>query len=1088
MARGWRFGICGGMWYTGPMKRLAEVTPRVERLLAAILPRRAGAFAVGDLPPPVAALTAMALGEGRTLLVAPSPEAAEQAAADAVALAPRTPVLSLAPADDEQAALTGERVAQVRAILGARGRHCLIVASIHALWQPIPEPGALEAASRTLRVGEDTPFDTLAETLTRAGYTREEMVADPLTFALRGGILDVWPAGAERPARVEFFGDTVDGIRVFDPATQCSVAKVEAVTVPPAPSAALRTTRLLPMLRDAAAVVWDAPAVEQALAQLPLADAAAGTNAAWFAAEMGRFGGRVCWAGEPLRGGVPGVALVARPIRGVRDLAGDGGTHHPDFYVGLRRQLLGELDAEARKRGHTVAICAETAAARELLAHDLPPDSPVALLPEGLSQGFAVANLNLTVAAQSDLYPTTRAWRAPARRRAVAGQRLEYAFDVEPGELVVHLEHGIGRFLGLTEVEVNGRRTEVFTLEYANGAKLHVPTTHAHLLSRYIGPGGHKVRLHSLDGTRWRGERAAAQRGIEDLAAGLLETQARRRVIPGFAFDLSDPWIAEFEALFPWQETPDQTRVIAEVKQDLAAPMAMDRLLCGDAGYGKTEVAMRAAFIAVANHKQVALLTPTTVLAEQHYATFCERMAHFPVRIEVLSRFRSPGCRAKTCADAAAGRVDILIGTHALLSEQVAFRDLGLLIVDEEQRFGVAHKERLKRLRAVVDVLTMSATPIPRTLYLSLTGARDLSLLRTPPSNRVAVETLIRQDDDDTLLAAIRNELARGGQVFYLYNRVRTIGRVHERLRRLVPEARILVAHGQMPAETLARTMRAFAEGEADLLLCTTIVESGIDIPRANTILIDRADRFGLADLYQLRGRVGRSSAKGFAYLLLPRDGYVDGDGRKRLQALKRHSGLGAGYAIALRDLEIRGSGNLLGAAQSGHIAAIGFGLYCQLLRRTIARMKGESLPTLVDTEVLLDFLDPSPGATGPSAAAIPYGYIDDEAQRMNAYRRLAEAVSPQEIQALRDELADRYGPLPPPAVRTLRLAGLRILAADRALAKVEVSDGRLTCYDRRNRVPLKGLRDRPLPEGLRPDDALAWVERQIAGLPAHRG
>ena len=339
--------------------------------------------------------------------------------------------------------------------------------------------------------------------------------------------------------------------------------------------------------------------------------------------------------------------------------------------------------------------------------------------------------------------------------------------------------------------------------------------------------------------------------------------------MPGFAFDLSDPWIAEFEALFPWQETPDQTRVIAEVKRDMAAPTAMDRLLCGDAGYGKTEVAMRAAFIAVANHKQVALLAPTTVLAEQHFATFCDRMAHFPVRIEVLSRFRTRGQREKTRA-AAKGQVDILIGTHALLTENIPFQDLGLLIIDEEQRFGVAHKERLKSLRALVDVLTMSATPIPRTLYLSLTGARDLSLLRTPPSNRVAVETLIQRDDDATVAAAIRRELARGGQVFYLYNRGHTIGRVHERLRRLVPEARVLVAHGRMDAAALAHTMAAFACGEADLLLCTTIIESGIDIPRANTILIDRADRFGLAELYQLRGRVGRSAQKGFAYLLLP--------------------------------------------------------------------------------------------------------------------------------------------------------------------------------------------------------------------------
>ncbi len=1062
------------------MKRLAEVAPKVAKLLEGILPRQARVFAVGDVPMPVAAMAASLLGEGRTLLVTPSPETADQALADAAALLPGVPLLPLAPADDEEALLTGGRMAQVRDILAAEG-HCLIVASIHALLQPAPDPKALDRASLSLRLNADFPFDTLAGALTGLGYTREELVTEPLTFALRGGILDVWPAGAAQPVRAEFFGDTVDGLRAFDPATQCSVARLERLSLPPAPSAKIKSAQLLPQLKGASLWVQDAPAVEAALAQLPLVSQRQ-TNAEWLAAQAGALGGRVCWAGEPLRGGMPAVALVAEPIRGVRDLAGNGRANHPDFYASLRKTLLTELDAEARRR-RTVLVCAEGAAARELLARELPPDTKVKLLPESLSEGFTLANLRLTVAAQGDLYPTTRSWRAAPRAKPIAGQRLEYAFDVEPGELVVHLEHGIGRFLGLNEIEVDGRRTEVFTLEYAGGARLHVPTTHAHLLSRYIGPDSRKVKLHALDGKRWRSEKEAAQRGIEDLAAGLLETQARRRVMPGFAFDLSDPWIAEFEALFPWQETPDQARVIAEVKRDMAAPTAMDRLLCGDAGYGKTEVAMRAAFIAVANHKQVALLAPTTVLAEQHFATFCDRMAHFPVRIEVLSRFRTRGQREKTRAAAAKGQVDILIGTHALLTENIPFQDLGLLIIDEEQRFGVAHKERLKSLRALVDVLTMSATPIPRTLYLSLTGARDLSLLRTPPSNRVAVETLIQRDDDATVAAAIRRELARGGQVFYLYNRVNTIGRVHERLRRIVPQARVLVAHGRMDAATLSQTMAAFARGEADLLLCTTIIESGIDIPRANTILIDRADRFGLAELYQLRGRVGRSAAKGFAYLLLPGEGLIDADARKRLQALKRHSGLGAGYAIALRDLEIRGSGNLLGAAQSGHIAAIGFGLYCQLLRRTVARLKGEALPALVDVELDLDFLDASPGAAGPDAAAIPYLYVEDDAQRMNVYRRLAEAVSIPEVDALQDELADRYGPPPPAARRALRLARLRIRAAAAGVAKIEARRGLLTLYARLNHAPVRHFSHLPVPD--KPADLLLdWLDALLSRLP----
>ncbi len=1065
------------------MKRLSDLAPRFKTLLAGILPRRARHFSVGDLPLPVALLLASELSTAgeRVLVIAPSPEIADRLLSDAALLLPELPCLPLVPADDEAALLTGERIAQAAAILAPTGGG-LIITSIHALLQPIPDPAALQTASLTLRLHDSTPFNTLPEQLTALGYAREELVMEPLTFAVRGGLVDIWPAGAAQPVRAEFFGDEVDALRLFDPATQCSVAKVEELHLPPAPSAKLKRVQLLPQLTNCAALLYDAPAIEAALAQLPLVSPKF-TNAEWLNRRLNDLAGYVTWLGEPLRGGIPSMALVAHPIRGVQDLSDGGGAQHPEFAAKIRQELLQSLDAEARKRGHTAILSVESPAARELLAHELPPDTRIHLLAEPLSQGFAMGNLHLTVVAQSDLYPTRRAGRLTARaRRSVAGQRLEYAFDVEPGELVVHLEHGIGRFLGLSEIELDDRRMEVFTLEYADGAKLHVPTGHAHLLSRYIGPDSRKVRLHSLDGKRWRNDRETAQRGIEDLAAGLLETQARRRVLPGFAFDLSDPWIAEFEALFPWQETPDQARVIEEVKRDMAAPTAMDRLLCGDAGYGKTEVAMRAAFIAVANHKQVAILAPTTVLAEQHYATFCDRMAHFPVRIEVLSRFRSPGRRAKTRLAAAKGQVDILIGTHALLTENIPFQDLGLLVIDEEQRFGVAHKEQLKRLRALVDVLTMSATPIPRTLYLSLTGARDLSLLQTPPQNRLAVETLIQRDEDSLLASAIRRELARGGQVFYLYNRVRTIGRVYERLRHCVPEARVMIAHGQMPAEALARAMRAFEQGEADVLLCTTIVESGIDIPRANTILIDRADRFGLAELYQLRGRVGRSALKGFAYLLLPPEGVLDREARQRLQALKRHSGLGAGYHIALRDLEIRGSGNLLGAAQSGHIAAIGFGLYCQLLRRTVARLKGEPVPNLVDVELALDFLETSPGASGAAAASLPYHYIEDESQRMNTYRRIAEAATHADLEALQAELADRYGALPPAALRALRVAHLRLVAAERRLAKVETRQGYLACYARLNHAPVRGHTHIPIPPGSA-DETLAWLERRIYAM-----
>lgn len=1062
------------------MKRLGEILPKVRKLLTGILPRQGGSFAVGDLPPPVGLLLAGALAPGGLrLLVFGSPLLADRALIDAQALLPGVTLLPLVPNDEEGSAASGERLAQIRDILAAK--EGLILTSIHALLQPIPEPKALAASCFTLSTGTEHPFDTLAETLTALGYERADLVVEPLTFAIRGGIVDLWVAGMENPVRIEFFGDEVERLRRFDPTTQRSVDALESLTIGPTPKMPLGAVQLLSQLTSVTSVVMDWPTIESGLTQLHQVSAKE-SNAAWFARTLEALG-PVCWSGEPLRGGLPSVALVARPIEGVRELLGEGGARHPEAFGHVRATLLGQLNERAKKH-ETILLCAPSAGGAELLRHELGAESKVHIVREGLSEGFDLANLKITVVAQSDLYPTRRVGTPLRARKSPLGARLEYAFDVEPGELVVHLEHGIGRFLGLTEIELAGRRTEVFTLEYAHGAKLHVPTTHAHLLSRYIGPNQKNVKLHALDGKRWTNERAAAQQGIEDLAVGLLETQARRRVLPGFAFRVDDPWIAEFEALFPWEETRDQAKVIEEIKHDMASPMAMDRLLCGDAGYGKTEVAMRAAFICVANHKQVAVLAPTTVLAEQHYATFCERMGPFPVRIEVLSRFRTPAERAKTRLAAQKGEVDILIGTHALLTENIPFHDLGLLIIDEEQRFGVTHKEQLKRLRAVVDVLTMSATPIPRTLYLSLTGARDLSLIQTPPQNRVAVETKVMVDRDDLVAAAIRRELARGGQIFYLYNRVHTMQRLYDRLRRIVPEASVVMAHGQMHTEELASAMRTFEQGHADILLSTTIIESGIDIPRANTILIDRADRFGLADLYQLRGRVGRSAVKGIACLLLPSEGIIESDARERLLALKRHNGLGAGYRIALRDLELRGSGNLLGAAQSGHIAAIGFGLYCQLLRRTVARLKGEAIPTLVDTEIDLDFIESSPGATGEAAACIPYAYVEDEAQRMNLYRRLAEAARSQEVDALAKELEDRYGPLPEEVQRALSLAHLRILAAQRGLARVEVREGKLTLVAKRTQAPLRAYHGSPL-TGTTPDQRLATLKRHIKRLPS---
>ncbi|MDR2850305.1 MAG: transcription-repair coupling factor, partial [Verrucomicrobiota bacterium] len=921
-----------------------------------------------------------------------------------------------------------------------------------ALLQPAPDPAAAEAASVELRVGGQYAFDALVERLAAAGYERAPDVDAPGRLAVRGGLLDVWPPAAPAPWRAEFFGSELESLRTFDPATQRSVGTGAAVWLPPCSEAALATVQLVDLLPPGAAVLWLDHDRIRAGTLFPPDDVR--DPLSWDALETRvalRRPALQLFCGDPPPPQTPALPLDIATLPGLAELgAGEG--HHPELLMQARQRLLADF-ARRADAGETVMLFADTAGTCELIARELGPDTRVQVCRGALSGGFCLPGL--TVAAQPDLYAAHKQTlrRPPA---AVSGGRVENAADLEPGDLVVHVDHGIGRFLGSTEVEVDGHRSEVFTIEYAEGAKLHVPVSHAHLLSRYVGVAGHTAKLHQLGGRRWTKEKANAERAVADLAAALLETQARRQVVPGLAFEPEPPWMSEFEAAFPYQETEDQVKVIADIKRDMAAARPMDRLICGDAGYGKTELAMRAAFIAVMNGRQVAVLVPTTVLAEQHYETFTDRMAAFPVKIEVVSRFHPPARRARALDAVRDGRVDIVIGTHALFGNAVGFKNLGLLIIDEEQRFGVAHKEKLKLARQVVDVLTLSATPIPRTLYMSMTGARDMSLLQTPPRERVAVETKVVRDTDTVIRAAVRQELNRGGQVYFLYNRVMTISLMQHRLEKLLPEARIAVAHGQMPAQALARVMRAFESGEVDVLLCTTIVESGLDIPRANTMLVHRADRFGIADLYQIRGRVGRSSQKGFAWLLLPEYGHVDEDARQRIAALQKHSGLGAGFNLALRDLEIRGAGNLLGAAQSGHIAAIGFGLYCQLLRRTVARLKGEAPPLLVDVELDLDFIDLSPGTLDPErSACLPYAYVEDEAHRMILHRRLAEAVSVKEVRELRGELSDRYGKPPDAVLRLLRLAELRVLAAHKKIGRIETRENKIHFYKLRERSPL---------------------------------
>jgi len=751
-----------------------------------------------------------------------------------------------------------------------------------------------------------------------------------------------------------------------------------------------------------------------------------------------------------------------------------------------------------------------------------------------LARGFLCEAAKFVVVTDAEIFGRYKVQR-PRRMKSAHAIAARSAMDIdfselEEGDYVVHLQHGIGRFKGLKVLPVAGRKDrtllesndpvasesgqECLVLEYAPSdtdrepPKLYVPVTEAHLISKYVGAGKLRPPLNTLGGKRWEKTKQQAERAVRDVAADLLKIQAQRATQPGHAFGPDTPWQREFESSFLYEETADQLRAIAEAKHDLEVAKPMDRLVCGDVGFGKTEVAIRAAFKCVMGGKQVAILVPTTVLAQQHYNTFRERMADYPVRVELLSRYRTKKEQLQVVEQLQAGAVDIVVGTHRLVQSDVTFKDLGLVVIDEEQRFGVMHKEKFKLMRTHVDVLTLSATPIPRTLYLALTGARDMSTIATPPQDRLPVETLVEHYDDRIIRDAIRREIERGGQVFFLHNRVTTIEVMRSKLQLLVPNARIVVGHGQMSGDELEDVMTKFVNGEADVLLSTTIIESGLDIPNANTIIIDRADRFGLSQLYQLRGRVGRYKHQAFAYLLLPRHARLLTDVRKRMSAIKQYAQLGSGFKIAMRDLEIRGAGNLLGAQQSGHITAVGFELYCNLLKQSVATLKGEKVKQRTNAALRLDFLAMNPvaeasepvisaqssagkssrGAAPPShstisvpreggvwvqesrrereeevvevkkgGAFLPPAYITEPQYRIEAYRKLAQAESKADVDALARELKDRYGKPPKPVELLLLATELKLLAGERGLDAVETKAGKLMLHRRGDYIQLGG-------------------------------
>ena len=951
---------------------------------------------------------------------------------------------------------------------------CVIATTAEALLQRTLPPDVLVQQTQTLSIDVEHDISDLAKSLESIGYTFVPEVQDKGQVAVKGGLVDVWPSVALWPVRLEFYGNIIDSIRTFDPSTQRSLDRPDRARFPPVTeqtSIADATADFMEYLPRDVVVMWSD--IDTIREHLQAHHHRSGNQ------DSGKYLIRL----EDLENAFDSsesicqIVMQAAPPNHSRLSLDLIDCHHishvpretsePDVMEIARKTLYADLKDNV-SNGAFVAIYFDTNGALEHFGKSVKPGKGKNPICEVgiLSSGFFSKSLGLTVLSESDVYghQKLRGRRYDPmgdvpRPSRDGGSRIADLASLVPGELVVHVDHGLGCYRGLNEIVFEDQRQEVITIEYADDMKLHVPATHAHLLSRYVGGARQKATLHRLGGKRWNKEMEDATGAVADLASDLLETQAQRNMLEGHAYAKDTTWQHEFEASFPYQETRDQLTVIEDIKSDMEAPHPMDRLVCGDAGYGKTEVAMRAAFKVAMNSRQVAILVPTTVLAQQHFQTFKDRMEAYPLRVEMLSRFCTRTQHQDIVAGIADGTIDIVIGTHALVQPSVRFKNLGLAIIDEEQRFGVAHKERLKQIRKLVDVLTLTATPIPRTLYMSMTGAKDMSLLQTPPSERMAIETIVARNSDSVVREAILRELNREGQVFYLYNRVRTIDVLRERLEALVPEARIAVAHGQMSSGQLKEVMRRFVNGEHDVLLCTTIIESGVDIPSVNTILIDRADRFGIADLYQLRGRVGRSNHKAYAFLLLPAQGRVEQDARKRIAAVERHSGLGAGFSLAVRDLEIRGSGNLLGAQQSGHIAAVGFGLYCQLLQRTIAQMKGEKVPPVIDVDVSLDFVDMAPNnADRDDAACVPYTYIDEESLRLDMYRKLAQSSMLEDLASLRDELADRFGPVPKSVETMLQIVEIRVLAFQHRIEHVRCRNEKVTLVSNGHAL-MKGTR-----------------------------
>jgi transcription-repair coupling factor (superfamily II helicase) len=1036
------------------------------RALAEQLPpagQRAGIGGLpGSSPAVLVASLVRRLPQRLFAIVAPTPADGERWLADLqTLLGPDAPALypqreSLG-AEEPHYELAGERVETLEALL--RGAVRVIVTTARATAERTAVPSTLAQSRLVIGVSKESlGLTESSRRLDAMGYTRVPIVTEVAQYSVRGGILDIYGFGMAAPARIEWWGDEVVSIRSFDLDTQRSGDALDRVTILPVKGESWSSTNggsqhtapllsnLLDLLPTDTIVVVDQESAVEREVQRAWTDAAHHLEVARRMGEEPPSRNDVLIDPEGWRSAIGHLARLALSDSETERRFPLAPPDHVDRDLKRLRQIVANPPP-------TVILCdneGQLERLEELLGTD-----QATLAVGALDGGFIMPTLR--VLTDHEIFRRARRLRRPRRYRTAVSTAASR--PLTPGGYVVHLEHGIGIYRGLQTIAVgaDGETLDVAVVEYEGGARLNVPLYRIDQLEPYRtvardGDGdAPPPRLHRLGATTWQRQRDKTRAAIRAMAAELLDLYARRQLATGFAFPTDTPWQRELESAFLYEDTPDQRRASDEVKRDMERARPMDRLLVGDVGYGKTEVAVRAAFKAVQAGKQVVVLVPTTILAEQHGRTFRERLADYPVRVEVLSRFRSPKETTALVQRIARGEVDIVIGTHRLLSPDVAFKDLGLLIVDEEHRFGVRHKERLKTLKLSVDVLTLTATPIPRTLHLSLAGLRDLALLETAPKDRSPVLTFVEPWDDALLEEALARELDRGGQVYFVHNRIETIETIAARVQALAPRARLAVAHGQMREVDLEEVMGRFVRGEVDVLVSTMIVESGLDVPNANTMIVDRADRFGLAQLYQLRGRVGRSHRRAFCYLLVP--DLVDAQAEERLQVLEHHTDLGSGYRIALRDLELRGAGNLLGGEQSGHVQAVGFDMYLRWLEEAVRSLKAGDGGRKAREEWS------PPDVTLDAPAHLPDDYVGDDDAKLDLYRRLARAEQAYEIQAVREELRDRFGPLPPDAERLLLVAELRALGARLGLETVLIKGDEARLTFRRDAAPrLAGL------------------------------